>query len=93
MKTIKFILRVFISVVVGIPTLWILYLAFTCLGLLFLVPIAGIIGVPFFWVINDREGVEESIDSIKDGGYLIIAPIMFWYFFIIGKNPFTEMGI
>jgi len=90
---VKISIRVLISIIIGIPTLWILYLAFTCMGLFLIVPVVGFFGIPFNWLINNKEAMEESLEMFKMGGYLLIAPFMFWYFFIIGKNPFTEMGI
>ena len=91
-KAIKFGIRILISIIIGIPTLWILYISFTCFGLFFLVPIVGFLGMPFNWLINDTEAMRESIETFKMGGYLLIAPFAFWHF-IIGKNPFKEMGI
>lgn len=90
---VKISIRVLISIIIVIPTLWILYLAFTCMGLFLVVPVAGFFGIPFNWLINNKEAMEESLLMFKMGGYLLIAPFMFWHFFIIGKNPFTEMGI
>lgn len=90
---VKISIRVLISIIIGIPTLWILYLSFTCMGLFLIVPVAGFFGIPFNWLINNKEAMEESIKMFKMGGYLLIAPFMFWHFFIIGKNPFTEMDI
>ena len=55
-------------------------------------PIVGFLGMPFNWLINDTEAMHESIETFKMGGYLLIAPFAFWHF-IIGKNPFKEMGI
>ena len=90
---VKISIRVLIAIIIGIPTLWIFYLAFTCMGLFLIIPVVGLIGVPFSWLINNKELMEDSLCMVKLGGYLLIAPFMFWYYFIIGKNPFTEMGI
>jgi hypothetical protein len=90
---VKISIRVLISIIIGVPTLWILYPAFTCMGLFLIVPVVGFFGIPFNWLINNKEAMIESLEMVKMGGYLLIAPFMFWYFFIIGKNPFTEMGI
>tara|TARA_R110002167_G_scaffold331706_1_gene538373 strand:+ start:18319 stop:18657 length:339 start_codon:yes stop_codon:yes gene_type:complete len=90
---VKISIRVLISIIIGIPTLWILYLAFTCMGLFLIVPVVGFFGIPFNWLINNKEAMEESLQMFKMGGYLLIAPFVFWHSFIIGKNPFTEMGM
>lgn len=90
---IKFTIRIIISIVIGIPTIWILYLSFTCMGLFFIVPIIGMFGIPFCWLIGDKTGLEESKEMFKSGWELLIQPFLFWYLFIIGKNPFIEFGM
>jgi hypothetical protein len=54
-------------------------------------PLVGIIGIPFSWLINDKEGLDDCVDWVKMGGFLLIQPIMFWVIFIKGRNPITEM--
>ncbi len=67
--------------------------SFALVPLFLIVPVVGFFGIPFNWLINNKEAMEESLQMLKMGGYLLIAPFVFWHFFIIGKNPFTEMGI
>ena len=92
MKALKFILRILVTIVVGIPTLWILYLAFTFFGLLLVIPIIGIFSLPFNWLINNKEGIKENIEMIISGLGLMVAPFVFWYLFIIGENPWDKFN-
>ena len=91
MKIFKTTLRILISIVIGIPTIWILYFAFTCCGLFLIIPIVGVLGIPFNWLISDKEGLDDSIDMIKMGGYILIQPIIFWIIFIKGENPLSML--
>jgi len=35
--------------------------------------------------------MENSLDMIKSGWFLLKSPFTFWYLFIIGKNPIKEI--
>ena len=93
MERVKLVLRIVIAIVIGIPTLWILYLVFSVFGLALWLPFIGLIGIPFNWLTGDKDGLKESFELVKIGGMLLIAPFAFWRYFIIGKNPFKEMGM
>jgi hypothetical protein len=91
-QIIKTILRVLIAIIIGIPTLPILYIGFTTFGLFLIVPVVGFFGIILNWLINNKEDLDESVMMLKYGGELLTAPFVFWYLFITGKNPFVMMG-
>lgn len=80
----KIILRALISIVVGIPTLWILYLTFTCMGLFLIVPVVGFFGVPFNWLIGDKGSDEREYTYVKNGrvpigfAFYVLVLIYYW---------------
>jgi len=92
-RTIKYIIRALIAVIIGIPCLPISYAASTCCGLLLVVPICGLFGIAFFWLVSDKDELENSRCMAGLGIYLLIEPFEFWYLFIIGKNPFKELNV
>ncbi len=89
----KKVLRIVVAIVIGVPTLGILYLAFSAVGILLIVPTIGLSGAPFYWLINDKKKREECVEMIWSGWHLLVKPFLFWHYFIIGKNPFKEMNI
>lgn len=93
MKQFRFVLRLITAIVIGIPTLWILFFAFTLFGISIIMIIGSFIGIIFSWMLGSKEGIYECKDCIRDMSWTLIAPFLFWYEFIKGNNPFKELGI
>ena len=89
----KLFIRIVISIIIGLPSLPFLYMAFGLMGLILIIPFASIFMVPCGYLINDKELLEDGIEGFKLFGMFLILPFMFWKLFIDGKNPFTELGI
>lgn len=83
--------RILISIILFLPSIPFLYLVYSTFGLFFIIPIYGLFSFPFYWLLDNKEGIEESKDSLELGLELIRIPFLFWYYFIIGKNPLKEL--
>lgn len=90
---IKFLLRLFIFIFIGIPTLPIFWGALSAFGLILTLPILGLPGIFFGWLINDNELIEDSADALKMFLQFLIMPFLFWYYFTIGINPLIKLNL
>ena len=75
----------FISIVIGIPSVLMFIFPFCFFTALFL-------SMPFTfnWLINNKSQREENMEMLKLAGHLLAKPFVFLYVFILGNNPFTE---
>lgn len=93
MKTFKLILRIVFTIIIGPPSLLILYPTFTLLGLIFIAPIIGTGQLILGFLLSSRLLIDDGFDSWALFIFAITGPWMFWWHFLNGRNPFYETGL
>jgi hypothetical protein len=90
---VKLAMRIFVAIVIGIPTLPIFYLAFWAMGLAVVIVITAPFVMLFGWLTNNEETIALGLQLAQIAIFLFVAPFIFWAFFIRGDNPLEELGM
>lgn len=85
--------RLFIAVVVGIPTAPLFLYAISIFGVGFILLPAGLCILAFALPLQDEDGIEMGVEALKFFGFIVASPVIFWSLYVKGRNPFVEMGL
>jgi len=87
MKQFKFILRLLIAIVIGIPTAPIVIFTLSFFGLLFIIaPIVGIVQLIYGWLISDKWEIEQGKFSLYCAIGPFFATYIWWSNFVLNKK-------
>lgn len=89
-KRVKFVLRVVLALLLVLPSYPILLAGCTLMGMSVVVGVFSLCAVPFAWLIGDSSGKDQCIEFGVIGLLSIFHPFLFWWDFVIGKNPLEE---
>jgi len=93
MKHIKLALRILAIPIIAIPIIVLGWLSQTFCGLTIVAGILGIIFLPFWWIADNRDGVNSCFEIMEIAFCGIVFPFVYLYYFIIGGEKFKEFQI